>query len=250
MRGEPFEELRRKAYVDGLMIMQEEDNLLGYFGDVDEAMLRAYGFIGLPAESLDGYIFKYGRAPGCDVVAATSVYLETGKCPILFASKAYLFDGSCPKLSEAVRQRTEKPSFDLSRSTYAEVLTQLGGTYSKERHREAKRLLKEADTLLEALRATALDGRTLFEIAFYLRYETDLQERISLLKDVLCRQAPSRQKRIVVTAPCPGGIVYGIAEKQTGHYEIRGRRADGDYGCPGCIYAAGTYFNYKGENDE
>lgn len=243
-------DLRRKAYVDALGLMQEKNNVLGVFGQVDEAKIRGWGFVPLPLLALDGYIFRYGRSEGCDPLAATLVYLRTGKCPILFSSKAFLFDGSCPYFMEKFSEEVDKPSFSLREKSLEDILASLGGEFSQRAYEEGKETLLAIDRELERLRNSEITGLELFYAQFYSLYETDLELRKKRLEHLGKGRDKSQVPRKVLKVPCPGGIAEEIFKQRKERFEIRERKGPCDYTCPGCIYPAGKYLKYKGENNE
>ena len=104
-----FKELRREAYVKAIGTKLATDNVVGTFGEVDEAFLRAFSLVPYPIVSVDGFIYQYGEVNAdCDAINSTRIYLETGKCPILFSSKFIVHTNLCPIFVEKISKVTDK----------------------------------------------------------------------------------------------------------------------------------------------
>ena len=110
-----FKEIRREAYVKAIGAKMAADNVVGTFGNVDEAFLRAYSLIPYPIISVDGFIYQYGDVnEDCDTINSTRIYLETGKCPILFSSKFIVHSNLCPIFVEKISKVTDKKFISIT----------------------------------------------------------------------------------------------------------------------------------------
>lgn len=112
-------ELRRDAFVAALTHMAAYNNIIGTFGEEiysdikKESFIRAAGFIPIPIEGVDTFIFEYEDKSwnedilkllenSCDVIKSTLIYKLTEKCPIIYSSKFILVTSSCPYIYNAL----------------------------------------------------------------------------------------------------------------------------------------------------
>ncbi len=112
-------ELRRDAFVTALTHMASENNIIGTFGEEiysdikKESFIRAAGFIPIPIEGVDTFIFEHMDKSwnedilkllenSCDVIKSTLIYKLTEKCPIIYSSKFILVTSNCPYIYKAL----------------------------------------------------------------------------------------------------------------------------------------------------
>lgn len=247
MKPSAFPELRERCYVDALRAMQRDNNVLGYFGTLeDEGLIRKYGLLPVPIEGLDPHIFQYGEAKGCDVIRSTLIYLKTMKCPLLFSSKAFITDGSCPAFDEALKKSTEKPMAVISgEKNLRDFLESLSEEFSDDT--EIDNLLASCEQYKEKIRQSNLTAEELFNIEFYSRFLLDLEERRDILRNT-AKDLAGNRRRQDFPVTCPGGIVPYLEEKTSRELRITIDKANPVVTCPGCIYTAEKYVNYRGGN--
>lgn len=259
-------DLRREAYVDATLRMQEDDNIVGVFGSayseaqspvIDEALIYGCGLVPVPIVGVDAFIFKHGDYPACDVIKSTMVYLTTQKCPLLYSSKMYVLDGCCPAVETAFRHCTQKLVHIYNdAATLKTVLQQVYGCeYSATRYQESKSAFLALNRLLQQLEQSALSGNDFGVLAFYSRFIFKLEERIAFLARV-CElfssaatwehSSHSPEKREPVSIHCPDGIIQKIKPDSGTYFKPvwvqAGRSAD--IACAGCIYPAAEYVGY------
>lgn len=236
-----FKELRREAYVKAIGTKLATDNVVGTFGEVDEAFLRAFSLVPYPIVSVDGFIYQYGEVNAdCDAINSTRIYLETGKCPILFSSKFIVHSNLCPIFVEKISKVTDK-EFVLFEDV-SEFLEKNGFSFDDEIYNEKKKLCDTIDEKLQFLEKTNIDSRLLSYAKFYLSYEPELEKRIDILNEMINEYEFIDNDRKIVRALCPYGILDGIDAE---NYSVIESTENADYAPDKCAFCNKKYIKYE-----
>lgn len=242
-------ELRRQAFVDLMTGSMEGKKYLGYFAwDFDEALVRAYGFLPVPLQGVDPYIFQHGDYDACDCIKSTMIYLTTGRCPILHSCSAFVIS-SCTKLYQAMAKETEKKVFFLDGNIKLEEILEsnLKADFNPEVYEESTKLLKEIGSLLKDLSKSDLSGRELFLLEFFSRYIVDLGARLEFLERVAKVYPVKGIHRKNISCICPWNSIRQIDQDQDErNYHII-PAFNGEYGLEKCIFKPCIQYNYEGE---
>lgn len=243
-------DLRREAFVNCLMDMTEDDNIIGVFGNnFNESLLYGYGLKPIPIVGIDPYIFNFGDYNSCDPVKSTIIYLKTEKCPLLYSSKMYLLDGSCKVMENALKENTEKLVYiyksdkDLG-NTIENVYNR---NFYKEKYNDAKSCFKDIENLLLEIYKSDIPSKELFMVKFFTKYIMDLENRKNFLEGIvknLTYNLNFERKKVKVV--CPGGGYEDLDSMLIGEeYEIVDSRNDLDFSYNKCIYKGKKYLKYK-----
>lgn len=236
-----FKELRREAYVKAIGSKMATDNVVGTFGEVDEAFLRAYSLVPYPIISVDGFIYQYGEVNAdCDAVNSTRIYLETEKCPILFSSNFIVHSNLCPIFVEKISKVTDKEFVRIE--DVSEFLERSGYSFDDEIYNEKKKLIKTIDEKFKFLEKTNIDSRLLSYAKFYLSYEPDLEKRIDILNEMINEYEFIDNERKIVRACCPYGILDGIDAE---NYSVIESTENADYAPDKCAFCNKKYIKYE-----
>ena len=236
-----FKELRREAYVKAIGSKMATDNVVGTFGEVDEAFLRAYSLVPYPILSIDGFIYQYGEVNAdCDAINSTRIYLETEKCPILFSSNFIVHSNLCPIFVEKISKVTDKEFVRIEDAS--EFLERSGYSFDDEIYNEKKKLIKTIDEKFKFLEKTNIDSRLLSYAKFYLSYEPDLEKRIDILNEMINEYEFIDNERKIVRARCPYGILDGIDAE---NYTVIESTENADYAPDKCAFCNKKYIKYE-----
>lgn len=236
-----FKELRREAYVKAIGSKMATDNVVGTFGEVDEAFLRAYSLVPYPILSIDGFIYQYGEVNAdCDAINSTRIYLETEKCPILFSSNFIVHSNLCPIFVEKISKVTDKEFVRIEDAS--EFLERSGYSFDDEIYNEKKKLIKTIDEKFKFLEKTNIDSRLLSYAKFYLSYEPDLEKRIDILNEMINEYEFIDNERKIVRARCPYGILDGIDAE---NYSVIESTENADYAPDKCAFCNKKYIKYE-----
>ncbi|MFR9278409.1 MAG: hypothetical protein ACLVME_01860 [Ezakiella coagulans] len=236
-----FKEIRREAYVKAIGAKMTADNVVGTFGNVDEAFLRAYSLIPYPIISVDGFIYQYGDVnEDCDAINSTRIYLETGKCPILFSSKFIVHSNLCPIFVEKISKVTDKKFISIDNTS--KFLEMSGYSFDDKIYDEQKKLIETIDEKLKFLEKTDIDSKLLSYAKFYLLYEPELKKRIDILDDLIKENKLIDNERKIVRALCPYGILDGIDAE---NYSVIESTNDVDCAPDKCAFCNKKYIKYE-----
>lgn len=236
-----FKEIRREAYVKAIGAKMTADNVVGTFGNVDEAFLRAYSLIPYPIISVDGFIYQYGDVnEDCDAINSTRIYLETGKCPILFSSKFIVHSNLCPIFVEKISKVTDKKFISIDNTS--KFLEMSGYSFDDKIYDEQKKLIETIDEKLKFLEKTDIDSKLLSYSKFYLLYEPELKKRIDILDDLIKENKLIDNERKIVRALCPYGILDGIDAE---NYSVIESTNDVDCAPDKCAFCNKKYIKYE-----
>ena len=217
------------------------DNVVGTFGNVDEAFLRAYSLIPYPIISVDGFIYQYGDVnEDCDAINSTRIYLETGKCPILFSSKFIVHSNLCPIFVEKISKVTDKKFISIDNTS--NFLEMSGYSFDDKIYDEQKKLIETIDEKLKFLEKTDIDSKLLSYAKFYLLYEPELKKRIDILDHLINEYEFIDNERKIVRALCPYGILGGIDAE---NYSVIESTNDVDCAPDKCAFCNKKYIKYE-----
>ena len=217
------------------------DNVVGTFGNVDEAFLRAYSLIPYPIISVDGFIYQYGDVnEDCDAINSTRIYLETGKCPILFSSKFIVHSNLCPIFVEKISKVTDKKFISIDNTS--NFLEMSGYSFDDKIYNEQKKLIETIDEKLKFLEKTDIDSKLLSYAKFYLLYEPELKKRIDILDHLINEYEFIDNERKIVRALCPYGILDGIDAE---NYSVIESTNDVDCAPDKCAFCNKKYIKYE-----
>ena len=217
------------------------DNVVGTFGNVDEAFLRAYSLIPYPIISVDGFIYQYGDVnEDCDAINSTRIYLETGKCPILFSSKFIVHSNLCPIFVEKISKVTDKKFISIDNTS--NFLEMSGYSFDDKIYDEQKKLIETIDEKLKFLEKTDIDSKLLSYAKFYLLYEPELKKRIDILDHLINEYEFIDNERKIVRALCPYGILDGIDAE---NYSVIESTNDVDCAPDKCAFCNKKYIKYE-----
>ncbi|MDD7463319.1 MAG: hypothetical protein SOW41_03195 [Anaerococcus sp.] len=239
-----LEELRRNAYVDAIYAKMDQDNIVGVFSDDSDLLLFSYGFFPMPIVGVDPYIFEYSEDNDlCDPLNSTITYLKTQKCPLIFSSRFFVVDNYCPKFKEELRENTSRDLVDASKlENY--LKENFKERFDSERSILVSKKLKEIDSLLEKLELTDISGSLLFKLRFYTRFIKDLDDRISLLENILKDHKFLGKKRKPIRVACPFAVADQIGKKEDGYIKIE-KSDQPFYSYENCIYQGQKFITYK-----
>lgn len=236
-----FKEIRREAYVKAIGAKMAADNVVGTFGNVDEAFLRAYSLIPYPIISVDGFIYQYGDVnEDCDAINSTRIYLETGKCPILFSSKFIVHSNLCPIFVEKISKVTDKKFISIDNTS--KFLEMSGYSFDDKIYDEQKKLIETIDEKLKFLEKTDIDSKLLSYAKFYLLYEPELKKRIDILDHLINEYEFIDNERKIVRALCPYGILGDIDAE---NYSVIESTNDVDCAPDKCAFCNKKYIKYE-----
>lgn len=217
------------------------DNVVGTFGNVDEAFLRAYSLIPYPIISVDGFIYQYGDVnEDCDAINSTRIYLETGKCPILFSSKFIVHSNLCPIFVEKISKVTDKKFISIDNTS--KFLEMSGYSFDDKIYDEQKKLIETIDEKLKFLEKTDIDSKLLSYAKFYLLYEPELKKRIDILDHLINEYEFIDNERKIVRALCPYGILGDIDAE---NYSVIESTNDVDCAPDKCAFCNKKYIKYE-----
>lgn len=236
-----FKEIRREAYVKAIGRKMATDNVVGTFGEVDEAFLRAYSLIPYPIISVDGFIYQYGEVnEDCDAINSTRIYLETGKCPILFSAKFIVHSNLCPIFVEKISKVTDKKFISIDNTS--KFLEMSGYSFDDKIYNEQKMLIETIDEKLKFLEKTDIDSKLLSYAKFYIYYEPELKKRIDILDHLINEYEFIDNERKIVRALCPYGILDGIDAE---NYSVIESTNDVDCAPDKCAFCNKKYIKYE-----
>lgn len=234
-----FKNLRRQCYVDAINYKLSGKIVVGYFGKIDEAFLRAFDFYPIPIVSVDGYIFKYGEVnDDCDAINSTRIYLETNKCPLLFSSEFIFYDDTCPIFVEKIKNSTDK---DFIHMDSLKNILENKYQFDEEKFKASKDKLYKIKEKIELLTKTDIDSKLLSYVKFYLHYIFDLDKRIFILDELIKNQNNFNVDRKIIKLACPYGILEGIEGE---NYDIIESTYKTDFAPNKCTFCD-KYINYE-----
>lgn len=243
---ETMAECRRRAYVDCLMQMKAQNNVIGTFGNVDEAFLRAHGLVPIPIVGVDAHIFAFGEYPSCDPIRSTMVYLTTMKCPLLYSCKMYYFKSACPYMTEAFTQNTSKPlHIHQSNAECSKQIREVYGTdFNEISYAANQKLLQQIAQQIERLYQSKLSGQDVYAIDFYAKYIINLEERLQVVEGYAKQYRPvANKERKPVYIACPGGILPKLTSADAG-MQIVDSMQNLHMTCNGCRFEAPIHIHY------
>lgn len=241
-------ELRRASYVDALMQMKDNDNVIGIFGEnIDEAFLYGYGLVVVPIVGVDSHIFEYGSYDACDTVKSTIIYLKTGKCPLLYSSKMYVLSNICDKMHRAFLDNTKKKvELYSSNEILAKTIKNVYGlSFDNKLYQDVKEKMDYIYGLYKKIEKSNLSMKDKFLLTFYSKYILSLDKRIDFLDSIVknLKIDTNNQNKVIFT-PCPYGIYHNVSELFDSSIILKQGIENIDIACNGCIYDAPLYINY------
>jgi hypothetical protein len=245
--GQIMAEYRRRAYVDTLMKMKTEDNVIGIFGEgIDETFLYAYGLVVIPIVGMDSYIFEYGEYDSCDTIRSTIIYMKTGKCPLLFSSKMYLLSDVCTNIYNAFCENTDKvvEVYSNNQKLSSVIERVYKRKFDNNLYNVQKQRLQYIENLYEKIENSNLSMKEKFMLNFFSKYIISLDEIITFLDDISKNLSLGNKNKKSIYTPCPYGIYENISNQFEKDILLKQGIKNIDIACKGCMYDAPLYINY------
>ena len=100
-------ELRRNAFIETIMGLDNERYIIGYLGKtVPKEIFYGFDLVPLPLDGVDRYILNYSNEKNlCSIVNSTLTYALTKKCPLIYNAKLLVVDNSCPLLLKTMKEK-------------------------------------------------------------------------------------------------------------------------------------------------
>lgn len=236
-----FKNLRREAYVKSIESKLASEIVVGTFGEIDEALLYGFNLTPMPIVSVDGFIFQYGKLNSfCHAINSTRIYLETGKCPLLFSAEFIVHNEMCPIFVREIKKSTDKKF--ISTKNLEEFLKNSNYEFVREKYHKAEYDLKILKDKYNLLKKTDIDSTLLSYAKYFIHYEPDLAKRINIYDALLQEYKYINNKREVIRALCPNGILDAIDEK---NYIVIESMDEPDYAPFGCAFCNKKFRKYE-----
>ncbi len=199
-------ELRRNAFVETILGLEQEKYIIGYVGKtVPKEIFYGFSLIPLPLDGVDKYILEYSKENDlCSIIDSTLTYATTKKCPLIYNAKLIIVDNSCPLLAKILKENLKEKIY-----IYNENLNDLKNIvkntfnrdFSEEKFLDAVEISKKISENLENLAKTNIELRFLYEVEFYTQFIFDLNEKLKIIEEVLSHYEITNAKRKIIKVP-------------------------------------------------
>lgn len=211
-------ELRRNAFVETIMGLENERYIIGYLGrTVPKEIFYGFDLVPLPLDGVDKYILEYSNEKDlCSIIDSTFTYAMTKKCPLLYNAKLIVVDNSCPLLLKILKENLKDKIFLYDRNLEG-LKNRVGEVYkrdfSKKSFLKAVELSKNISSKLEKLSKTDIDSRFLYEVEFYTQFIFSLEEKNNMIDRILSNFKDVNKKRQKLYVPRAIQILDDIDKK-------------------------------------
>lgn len=211
-------ELRRNAFVETIMGLENERYIIGYLGrTVPKEIFYGFDLVPLPLDGVDKYILEYSNEKDlCSIIDSTLTYAITKKCPLLYNAKLIVVDNSCPLLLKILKDNLKDKIFFYDKN-FEELKNRVGEVYkrdfSEKNFFKAVELSKNISSKLEKLSKTDIDSRFLYEVEFYTQFIFSLEEKNNMIDRILSNFKDVDKKRQKLYVPRAIQILDDIDKK-------------------------------------
>lgn len=211
-------ELRRNAFVETIMGLENERYIIGYLGrTVPKEIFYGFDLVPLPLDGVDKYILEYSNEKDlCSIIDSTFTYAMTKKCPLLYNAKLIVVDNSCPLLLKILKENLKDKIFLYDRNLEG-LKNRVGEVYkrdfSEKSFLKAVELSKIISSKLEKLSKTDIDSRFLYEVEFYTQFIFSLEEKNNMIDRILSNFKDVNKKRQKLYVPRAIQILDDIDKK-------------------------------------
>ena len=211
-------ELRRNAFVETIMGLENERYIIGYLGrTVPKEIFYGFDLVPLPLDGVDKYILEYSNEKDlCSIVDSTLTYVVTKKCPLLYNAKLIVVDNSCPLLLKILKENLKDKIFFYD-GNLEELKNRVGEVYkrdfSEKSFLKAVELSKNISSNLEKLSKTDIDSKFLYEVEFYTQFIFSLEEKNNMINRILSNFKDVDKKRQKLYIPRAIQILDDIDKK-------------------------------------
>ena len=211
-------ELRRNAFVETVMGLENEIYIIGYLGrTVPKEIFYGFDLVPLPLDGVDKYILEYSNEKDlCSIIDSTLTYAMTKKCPLLYNAKLVVVDNSCPLLLKILKDNLKDKIFFYDgniNNLKNRVEDVYKRDFSETNFLKAIELSKNISSKLEKLSKTNIDSRFLYEVEFYTQFIFSLEEKNNMIDRVLSHFKDVDKKRQKLYVPRAIQILDYIDEK-------------------------------------
>ena len=217
MREEVLE-LRRNAFVETIMGLENEIYIIGCLGrTVPKEIFYGFDLVPLPLDGVDKYILEYSNEKDlCSIVDSTLTYAITKKCPLLYNAKLIVVDNSCPLLLKILKDNLKDKIFFYDKNL-EELKNRVEEVYkrdfSEKNFLKAVELSKNISSNLEKLSKTDIDSKFLYEVEFYTQFIFSLEEKNNMINRILSNFKDVDKKRQKLYIPRAIQILDDIDKK-------------------------------------
>ena len=211
-------ELRRNAFVETIMGLENEIYIIGYLGrTVPKEIFYGFDLVPLPLDGVDKYILEYSNEKDlCSIIDSTLTYAMTKKCPLLYNAKLVVVDNSCPLLLKILKENLKDKIFFYDgniNNLKNRVEDVYKRDFSETNFLKAVELSKNISSKLEKLSKTNIDSKFLYEVEFYTQFIFSLEEKNNMIDRVLFHFKDVDKKRQKLYVPRAIQILDYIDEK-------------------------------------
>ena len=199
-------ELRRNAFVETIMGLENERYIIGYLGrTVPKEIFYGFDLVPLPLDGVDKYILEYSNEKAlCSIIDSTLTYAMTKKCPLLYNAKLIVVDNFCPLLLKILRDNFKDKIFFYD-GNLEDLKNRVGEVYkrdfSEKLFLKAIELSKNISSKLEKLSKTDIDSRFLYEVEFYTQFIFSLDDKNNMIDRVISNFKDVNKKRQKLYVP-------------------------------------------------
>ncbi len=211
-------ELRRNAFVETIMGLENEIYIIGCLGrTVPKEIFYGFDLVPLPLDGVDKYILEYSNEKDlCSIVDSTLTYAITKKCPLLYNAKLIVVDNSCPLLLKILKDNLKDKIFFYD-GNFEGLKNRVGEVYkrdfSEKSFLKAVELSKNISSNLEKLSKTDIDSKFLYEVEFYTQFIFSLEEKNNMINRILSNFKDVDKKRQKLYIPRAIQILDDIDKK-------------------------------------
>ena len=211
-------ELRRNAFVETIMGLENEKYIIGYLGrTVPKEIFYGFDLVPLPLDGVDKYILEYSNEKDlCSIVDSTLTYAMTKKCPLLYNAKLIVVDNSCPLLLKILKDNFKDKIFfyDGNLENLEDIVGEVyKRDFSEKLFLKAIELSKNISSKLEKLSKTDIDSRFLYEVEFYTQFVFSLEDKNNMVDRALSHFKDVDKKRQKIYVPRAIQILDDIDKK-------------------------------------
>ncbi|WP_313962078.1 2-hydroxyacyl-CoA dehydratase family protein [uncultured Parvimonas sp.] len=217
-------ELRRNAFIETIMGLDNERYIIGYLGKtVPKEIFYGFDLVPLPLDGVDRYILNYSNEKNlCSIVNSTLTYALTKKCPLIYNAKLLVVDNSCPLLLKTMKEKLKDKIYFYDGNVEKlknRVVEVYNIDFFENKFLNAVELTKIISSKLEKLSKTDIDSRFLYEVEFYTQFIFSLEDKITMIDRVLSNYNDVDKKRQKLYVPRAIQILDDI-DKRYKDYQI------------------------------
>ena len=211
-------ELRRNAFIETIMGLDNERYIIGYLGKtVPKEIFYGFDLVPLPLDGVDRYILNYSNEKNlCSIFNSTLTYALTKKCPLIYNAKLLVVDNSCPLLLKTMKEKL-KDKICFYDGNVEKLKNRVVEVYNRDffenKFLNAVELSKIISSKLEKLSKTDIDSRFLYEVEFYTQFIFSLEDKITMIDRVLSNYKVVDKKRQKLYVPRAIQVLDDIDKK-------------------------------------